>query len=162
MNCILRKLDSYPLHASHTRILGILRILPGNKSPPQGITNVRRLRLREPYEVVVVVAHSLSRQRISLTVEIAMRLDVVRSCVLRKGASHLKNVRSSGEGSYSSFSFLIWSFTDLKNSELSIRPASECTASRSILSLVLVTFLLLKTSNAAISSAPIIAAMRPK
>src|SRR6266571_5885803 len=59
-----------------------------------------------------------------------------------------------------SLSFFNWSLTDWKNSWFSIRPASDLTASRSILSFACVTLCLLKarnppTNNAATSAAKI-------
>src|SRR5207249_10333434 len=52
-----------------------------------------------------------------------------------------------------SLSFFNWSFTDWKNSWFSIRPASDLTASRSILSFACVTLCLLKARNPPTNSA---------
>src|SRR5467141_3466787 len=70
--------------------------------------------------------------------------------------------RTEGSFYFSSFSFLTWSLTDWKKSELSIRPASDWTAPRSIFRLVCVGLRLLMTRKRTVRAAAISAAMIPK
>jgi len=81
---------------------------------------------------------------------------------LEMGESTAKGASNAWLSYLSSFSLATWSLTDLKKSVLSIRPASERTASRSIFNLACVTLRRLNAKNTATSSRATRAAIIPK